>query len=74
MGNKLILSQVEKEKESYETTLQQLRERLSEADRSANLIAKQNARSVARLEKEVHFFFLLLDSITRSDILLPGLD
>lgn len=58
MANKLIVPQVQKQKESYETTIHQFRDRLSGADRSAIEVAKQNALTVARLEREVKFYFL----------------
>lgn len=45
--------EVQKQKESYETTIHQFRDRLSGADRSAIEVAKQNALTVARLEREI---------------------
>lgn len=57
MGNKLIVSQAEKQIESSESTIHQLRECLREADRSAISVAKQNAKTVATLEKEVQYYF-----------------
>lgn len=63
IANRLIVPQAQKEKESYETTIHQLRDRLSEADRSVIGAAKQNALTVARLEREVQFYLLCYISV-----------
>ena len=55
MGNRIIVSQAEKQIESSKSTIYQLRKCLSEADRSVISVAKQNAKTVATLETEVHY-------------------
>ena len=57
IGNKLIVSQAKKQKESSESTIHQLRKCLSEADRSALSVAKQNGKTIATLKKEVKYSF-----------------